>query len=168
MRTLSCSLLIIVTVLGACSTPRGPYPSLQPRPAETIDPRIPVEKPMNDRPASPALASRLAELVAHARSGDNDFQTAADQAERLAASAGRPQSENWVVAEEALTVAVAARGSVGSALGDIDEIAAIALQTQGGIAPGDLAAIKKASAEVGAINQREAARVKAIQNRLHL
>lgn len=161
-------MLVVVMALSACSAPGGPYPSLQPRAAEAIDPRVPVEKPMNDRPVTPALASRLAELVAHARSGDSEFETAADQAERLAASAGAPQSENWVVAQEALTVAVAARGPVGSALGDIDETGAIALQTQGGIAPSDLAAIKRAAAEVGQVDQHEAARVKAIQARLHL
>jgi hypothetical protein len=161
-------MLIFVTATGACSAPGGPYPSLQPRAAEAIDPRIPVEEPRNDRPVSPGLASRLAELIAHARNGDTDFQVAADQAERLTASAGTPQSETWVAAQEALTVAVAARGAVGSALGDIDETAAVALQTQGGIAPSDLAAIQHASAEVGTINQREAARTQAIQDRLHL
>ena len=40
------------------------------------------------------------------------------------------------------------------------------LQSQGGIAPNDLAAIKRAGAEVGAIDQRQADRIKAIQRRL--
>lgn len=168
MRAAPCCLLGFVAALSACSAPGGPYPSLQPRAAEAIDPRVPVEKPMNDRPVTPALASHLAELVARARSGDSEFETAADRAEQLSASAGAPQSENWVVAQEALTVTVAARAPVGSDLADIDETGAIALQTHGGIAPSDLAAIKSAAAEVGQIDQREAARVKAIQDRLHL
>lgn len=168
MRALPCFLLAFVMVLSACSASGGPYPSLQPRAAEDIDPRVPVEKPVNDRPVTAALASHLAELVAHARSGDLDFETAAEQADRLSVSAGAPQSENWIAAQEALTVTVAARATVGSALADIDETGAIALQTQGGLAPSDLAAIKSAAAEVRRIDQREAARVKAIQVRLHL
>ena len=168
MRAVPSSLLVLVLALSACSAPGGPYPSLQPRAAEAIDPRVPVEKPLNDRPVTPALASHLAELVANARSGDTEFETAADQAERLSASAGARQSESWVVAQQALTVAVVARGPVGGALADIDETGAVALQTHGGIAPSDLAAIKRAAAEVGQIDQHEAARVKAIQGRLQL
>ena len=59
-----------------------------------------------------------------------------------------------------------ARGPTRLALGDIDALGADALQTQGGIAPNDLAAIKSAGAEVGAIDQRQADRIKAIQARL--
>jgi hypothetical protein len=71
-----------------------------------------------------------------------------------------------VAAQQALTAAIAARGPTTNALGDIDTIGATALQTQGGIAPNDLAAIKSAGAEVGAIDQRQAARIKSIQDRL--
>lgn len=154
--------------LGACTAPGGPYPSLQPRAAEGIDPRVPVEKPMNDRTVTASLASELAALVEDARKGDAQFQSSAAEAERLAAAAGAPQSESWVVAQEALSVAVAARGIVGNAVGNVDEVGAIALWNHGGIAPNDLAAIKSAAAEIGAIDQREAARIKAIQARLHL
>lgn len=123
---------------------------------------------MNDRPVALALASRLAELVAEAHAGDAAFDSAADQAERLAAAAGAPQSEGWVAAQVALSSAAAARGPVGMALADIDALGANALQTQGGIAPNDLAAIKSAGAEVAAIDQRQADRIKAIQRRLGL
>src|SRR6185312_3593513 len=86
-----------------------PSPSLQPRAAEAIDPRVPVTRPMNERPVSPALASRLAALVAQARSGEAAFDGPASEAERLAASAGAPQSDGWIEAQEALTAAIAAR-----------------------------------------------------------
>ncbi len=144
----------------------GRYPSLQPRAAEAIDPRVAVERPLNKRPVSAALASRLAELVAEAHAGEAAFESAAGEAERLAATAGAPQSEGWVAAQEALSTAAAARGPTGMALGDIDALGANALQSQGGIAPNDLAAIKSAGAEVGAIDQRQADRIKAIQARL--
>src|SRR5690242_1835367 len=95
-------LLLTFLVLSACSAPGGPYPSLQPRAAEAIDPRVPVTRPMNQRPVAAALASRLAALVGQAHSGDAAFDAAASQAERLAAAAGAPQSDSWMEAEEAL------------------------------------------------------------------
>jgi hypothetical protein len=165
MRNAVCLSLL---VLSACAAPGGPYPSLQPRAAEAIDPRVPVVRPMNNRPVSATLAARLSALVDQAQSGNAAFDTAASQAERLAASAGAPQSEGWISAQQALTAAIAARKTTATALGDIDALAATALQTQGGIAPNDLAAIKKAQSQVTLIDQRQADRIKALQRRLGL
>ena len=163
MRNMLCLTLL---ALGACARPGGPYPSLQSRAAETIDPRVPVNRPMNNRPVTPSLAANLAALVNQAQSGNAAFDSAVSEAARLAASAGAPQSEGWIAAEQALTAAIAARRQTATALGDIDALAATALQTQGGIAPNDLAAITNAQAVVGALDQRQAARVDAIQKRL--
>jgi hypothetical protein len=162
------SILLITMALGACSAPGGPYPSSQPRMAERIDPRVPVERPMNDRPVNASLAAQLAELVSEARAGEAVFDPAAAEAERLAGSAGAPQSENWIVAQEALSAAVAARKPTATALGDIDALGATALQSQGGIAPSDLAAIQNAAAEASAIDQRQAGRIDEIQRQLGL
>ena len=115
---------------------------------------------------SPPPDRLLAELVRQARAGDVAFRAAVEQAERLAASAGAPQSEGWVAAQQALSTADAAREPTGRALGDIDALGAERLQTQGGLAPNDLAAIQAAGAEVGAIDQRQAERIAAIQRRL--
>ena len=158
--------LLTIAALSACSAPGGPYPSLQPRPAEAIDPRLPVVRPINDRPASASLTTRLSALVDAARSGNATFDGAASEAERLAAKAGSPQSEGWIAAQEALTAAIAARKATATALGDIDALAAGALQDNAGIAPNDLAAIKSAQAEVGALEARQAARIDAIQKQL--
>ena len=158
--------LVPMIVLAACSSPGGPYPSLQPRAAERIDPRVPVQRPMNDRPTSAALEARLSSLVGQAQSASGAFDAAASQAEQLAASAGAAQSEGWVAAEEALSAAVAARKPVAEALAEIDSIGADALQTQGGIAPNDLAAIQDAAGRVGDLDRRQAARIKAIQQHL--
>jgi hypothetical protein len=159
---------LVALTLSACAAPGGPYPSLQPRAAEAIDPRVPVVRPMNNRPVSATLAARLATLVDQGRSGNAEFDTAASRAERLAASAGAPHSEGWIAAQQALTTAIAARKTAATALGDIDELAAVRLQTQGGIAPNDLAAIKNAAAEVASLDQRQAARIKSLQQRLGL
>jgi len=160
--------ILTMLTLGACAAPGGPYPSLQPRAAEPIDPRVPVDRPMNDRPAAPALTARLAGLVDQAQGGNAQFNSAASEAERLSASAGSPQSEGWIVAQQALSGAIAARQPTVQALADIDELAANALQTQRGIAPNDLAAIQRAAETVGAIDRRQSDRIDAIQRRLGL
>jgi hypothetical protein len=162
------AIILLVSGLTACSSPGGPYPSLQPRAAEAIDPRVPVERPINDRPVTAALGTQLASLVSRAHSGDADFDPLMANAERLAASAGAAQSEGWIAAEQALSAAISARAPTATALGDIDAIAARALQTQGGIAPSDLAAIQSAAKEVAAIDQRQADRIAAVQRRLGL
>lgn len=159
-------LFLSILAMSACSTPGGPYPSLQPRAAETIDPRVPVTRPTNDRPVDAALAGRLASLVEQARSGDAAFEMAASSAERIASSAGAPQSESWIAAQEALTAAIAARRPIASALGDIDELGATTLQRQGGIAPNDLLAIRAAAEEVSLIDERQAQRIASLQRRL--
>ena len=158
--------LLSIIALSACSAPGGPYPSLQPRAAEAIDPRVPVVRPMNDRPVDPALARRLAELVGQARSGDAAFRPAAAEAERLADAAGREHDDSWVAAQEALSRAVAARAPTARALGDIDALGADALAEKRGLAPADLAAIKDAAAEAAALDQRQADTIAAIQRRL--
>ena len=161
-------ILLSILAVTACSTPGGPYPSLQPRAAEEIDPRLPVVRPVNDRPVTATLASRLADLLAQARSSEGAFDAAASSAEKLASAAGAPQSESWILAQEALTAAIAARRPTANALGDIDALGATALQKQGGLSPNDLEAIKRASAYVAAIDMRQAARIDAIQKRLGL
>jgi hypothetical protein len=155
-------------ILAACSAPGGPYPSLQPRAAEAVDPRIPVVRPINKRPASASITERLSALVGEAESGNASFDGAASEAERLADAAGAPQSESWIAAQEALTNAIAARSATATALGDVDAIAADALQTQRGIAPNDIAAIKRAAAHIAQLDQQQAARIEAIQRRLGL
>ena len=160
------ALLLTIVALSACAAPGGPYPSLRPRATEAIDPRVPVERPMNNRPVSATLAANLAALASQAQSGNAAFDSAASEAERLAATAGRPQSEGWIAAQQALSAAIAARRQTATALGDIDALAASALQTQRGIAPNDFAAIKNAQRVVGSLDRRQAERIDAIQKRL--
>ena len=160
--------ILLIIGLSACSAPGGPYPSLQPRAGEAIDPRVPVVRPINDRPLTGSLAAQLSVLVDQARGGNAAFDSAAGEAERLAAGAGAPQSEGWIAAQEALTAAIAARKATATALGDIDGLAAAALQANAGIAPNDLAAIKSAQAEVGALDAQQGARIDAVQKRLGL
>jgi hypothetical protein len=158
--------LPLFLALTACASAGGPYPSLQPRAAEAIDPRVPAVRPINDRPVTPALEAQLAALIGQARAGQAAFEPAAADAERLASAAGPPQSESWIAAEQALSAAIAARGATANALGDIDSLSATLLQSQGGIAPNDLAAIKSAAAEISGIAGAQADRIAAVQRRL--
>ena len=160
--------LAATATLSGCTVPGGTPPSLMPRAAEAIDPRVPVVRPMNDRPVDPALAGKLAALVSEARGGEAAFRPAAAEAERLAGAAGPAHSDSWVVAQEALSRAVAARAPTARALGDIDALGADALAEKRGLAPADLAAIKDAAAEVAALDQRQAETIAAIQRRLGL
>jgi hypothetical protein len=161
------SLFLTVLLLTACSSPGGgPYPSLQPRAAEAVDPRLQPVRPMNDRPVSATLAAQLAALVGQARSGDTAFEPAAANAERLAASAGAAHGEGWIAAQQALSAAIAARTPTATAQADIDALGARMLQTQGGIAPNDLKAIDSAAGEVASIARGQTDRIAAIQRRL--
>ena len=162
------AICLSLLMLSACSAPGGPYPSLQPRAAESIDPRVPVVRPMNDRPATASLTARLAALVNQAQGGNAAFDRAASEAERLSSAAGSPQSEGWISAQQALSGAIAARQPTVEALGDIDELAANALQVQKGFAPNDLAAIQSAAETVGSIDRGQSERIAAIQRRLGL
>ncbi len=161
-------LLLTAIAMSACSTTGGPYPSLRPRSAEAIDPRIQPVRPINDRPVTPALAAQLGALVDQARAGDTAFGPAAAEAERLAAIAGAPQSESWIAAQEALSAAIAARKPTALAQADIDALGAAALQKQGGIAPNDFEALNTAASEVLEIARGQTDRISSIQNRLGL
>ena len=158
--------LLIAPLAGACIGPRGDIPSLQTRTAESMDPRLAVERPINDRPADPALVARLAALITQAQAGEPRFEAAIDAARRAAEGAEGPQTEGWIVAQEALSGAVEARGAAAIALAAIDSLGAELLARQGGLAPSDKQAIDEAAAQVGAIERRQAAEIAAVQARL--
>lgn len=155
-------LACMAPLLAQCSTPTVTVPSLAPRAAEAVDPRVPVPDAPAAGPADAALAARLADLVAQARSGDSAFVPAAAEARRLAGIAGAPGGESWVVAEQALSVAVAARGPTTRALGDIDALAASRIAEAGGMARGNLAAVQSAQSEVAAIDRRQTGMIEQI------
>ena len=158
--------LLPLSWLAACAAPVGPSPTLAPRAAEAIDPRVPVEKPVIVNAPSATLQAQLANLISEAQAGDAAFNAAASAAERSAAGSGGPGSEGWVQGQQALSAAQAARIRTTRALGDIDAIAASSLQKTGGMQAGDLIAVQQASAAVADIDRRQAERLKAIQVRL--
>ncbi|WP_205481473.1 hypothetical protein [Sphingomonas arenae] len=141
-------------------------PSLAPRPAESIDPRLPVPDRSGEIPLDATLAAGLQALVAQARATETPFEAAIAPAEQAAAAAGARDSESWITAQQALSGAIAARYPTTRALGDLDALSAARLKERGFIAPRDLAAIREAAEAIAAIDSRQAARVDAVQARL--
>ena len=158
--------ILLLTMLSACASPETNAPSLAPRAAEAIDPRVPVPDPVISMTPAAGLVDQLNKLVSQALAGDQAFQTLIARAEELASAAGPKESESWIAAQQALSAAVAARAAVTAAVGDIDALGAARVQKLGGIAAGDLMAIDTATARVGGIDSREAAAIDAIQARL--
>lgn len=158
---------LLCLVLSACgSTPQSGAPSLAPRAAEAIDPRVPIPNEIIAGPADPALAARIAGLMAEVRAGDAAFQVAATEAERMAAVAGPAQSESWIEAQQAVSALIAARAPVARAISDLDALVAARLAVSGGMLPGDLRALETATAEAGAIGESEAEVIDRLQARL--
>jgi hypothetical protein len=155
----------LAVLLSACATTPAGEPSLAPRAAEAIDPRVPIPSEVVAGPADPALTASIAALLAQVRGGDAVFQDAAREAERLAAAAGPAQSDSWILAQQAVSAMVAARAPVTGALADLDALAAARLAS-GGMQPGDLAAIRAASAEAAAVSEAEAAAIDRLQAQL--
>ncbi len=156
----------LLLLLSACAAQPAGEPSLAPRAAEAIDPRVPIPGDVVSGPADAALASRIADLLAQVRAGDAAFAAAAQDAQALVAAAGPAESDSWIVAQEALSALVAARGPVTRAIADLDALAATRIAATGGLLPGDLDALKAASAQAGAIGQREAEVIDRLQAQL--
>ena len=158
--------ILPLAALAACSAPAVNPPSLAPRAAENLDPRLPVAAKPVSTAVDPDVSARITELLGVIRDGDSRFQAQASGVERLAVAAGPARSESWIAAHEAFSALEAARGPVTTALADISAIAADRIQAQGSISPGNLAAIDAAVAEGEAIAARERAVLDRIASRL--
>jgi hypothetical protein len=159
--------LIALLLAGACTAPfAGPETSLAPRPAEAIDPRIPIPDKVPSGPVDAALASKLDELVGMARAGAPQFDAQLADVERQAASAGPMASESWVVAQQALSELVEQFGVTTRAAAEIDELASSRVESQRWIRPADQQAIAAAAAEVAAIGEPQAAAIERLQQQL--
>ncbi len=159
---------LLTLSLAACTMPDagGPQPSLAPRPAEAIDPRLPIPDEIPAGTVDQALAQRLDALVNDARSGAAGFAARRADAERLAAAAGPSGSESWVAAQQALSLLVEQHGIATRAAAEIDELASDRLNRDKWIKPAEQAAISAAAAEVGAITSGQAATIQRLGDQL--
>jgi hypothetical protein len=162
----SLPLLFLLPLAAGCSTTASPEPSLAPRAAEAIDPRLPVTVETPSAPADPALTARLAALLGEVRSAEPAFATREAEAGRLAAAAGPTASESWIAAEQALSRLIEQHGVTTRAAADIDALASTRLERDRWISPADRGAIEAAAAEVGLINSRQAEAIDRLNNQL--
>jgi len=159
--------LSLALALSACAgKPRPGEPSLAPRAAERVDPRVPVSDTSGELPPSAQIQAELSRLLTSVRSVQGSADAAIAAAESAAGRAGPRQSEGWVQAQQLLSAAIAARYPVTRSLSDIDALAARAVQQQGGLVPADLANVRAASDAAAAIDRRQAERIDAVQARL--
>ncbi|MEO7815078.1 MAG: hypothetical protein ABIR87_06505 [Sphingomicrobium sp.] len=159
-------LLLILVPLAGCATSTANEPSLAQRPAELIDPRLPLPAEAPTGVVAPALADRLGQLMAEGDAGARAFSAQLGSAEALAAAAGPAQSESWIVAQTALSGLEAARAKTTAALAEIDAIASARIAGGAGMSPADLAAVAAASGALGAIADHQSATIDQIGARL--
>jgi hypothetical protein len=158
--------LVALPLVAACSMTTSPEPSLAPRAAEAIDPRLPIRDEVQEGTVDPALAGRLSALVAEVRSAAPAFDAREAEASGLAGSAGPAASESWIAAEQALSRLVEQYGVTTRAAADIDALASSRLEGQHWIAPADQAAITAAASEVASISQRQADAIDRLKEQL--
>lgn len=153
-----------VLLLTGCKTPpiQG-EPSLAARPAESIDPRLPVDVAVDSRAADPALAARLAALMAEARNASASFMAAEPTARARAAASGQPESESWIAAQSALAELERTRAPFTRALGDLDTLRATIVRSGDQASAADLAALEAASLELNALAERQSESLDAIR-----
>lgn len=152
--------------LAACAATSTTEPSLARRPAELIDPRLPLPADAPAGPVDPALQSRLGELVAQGNEGARSFDALVGQADKLAGAAGPRESESWIVAQQALSGLEGARAKTTAALSEIDAIASARIQSGAGLTAADLAAVEASSNELRATADRQSATIDRIGARL--
>lgn len=139
--------LLSIALLAGCADP-GDYPSLAPRAVERGE-TAPAPAPTEAPPAAadPALAARIAQLIAQARDGDMAFARALEPARTSVGRAGAAGSESWIAAQEAVSRLESARTRTVDALSELDVLARE--RSQG--TPADIDAIAAATVEVSAI-----------------
>jgi hypothetical protein len=119
------TLLPALLLLGGCAAQTGDFPSLAPRAIEKLDTSEPEATPAVVAPVDPALATRVAALLADAEAGDRDFAEARRTAEPriIAGASASTGSDAWIAAQEAVSRLTAARNRTAAALQALDALA---------------------------------------------
>ena len=125
LRKLTC-LAVATSLLAACSTPEGDFPSLAKRPYETSDP---IEEPSDSAPQvaaalPPAAAAQIADLEARHRAAQSAFEKMLPSVRAVATrSAGAATgSEAWANANVQLTRLDYARADSVKVVGEFDAL----------------------------------------------
>lgn len=159
------ALLPALLLLGGCAS-IDDAPSLAPRVAEAIDPRLPVVDRSLALSVGAELAAALGSLRSRALAAAAKAEPAIAAAGRAASAAGPRESESWIAAQQAISLAITERGAFTAALGDLDALVATRIRTAARLVPQDIAAADALAAELGAIDTRQAAAISQAQSRL--
>ena len=129
-------ILAAPALLGACAA-QGDFPSLAPRAVERQQSGAPIPPCLEDgkgaQPApvaapapapadDPALAARIADLIARARRGQTEFARILPQARASARRAGAAGSESWIAAQQDVSRLQAARAATVDAVAELDAL----------------------------------------------
>ena len=146
-------------VVGGCG-PRVDAPSLGLRPVERQPIQLPAAAGEVEVPADPVLVARLAALVDPAEIADRGFQQELARAGPIVRRGSRAGqgSEDWTVAQEAVSALDTARTPVRDAAA---AIAALRMEPANA-ASGNRTAIDAAAARIEALDDGEAAAVAAL------
>lgn len=150
-------LLPPVLLAAGCAAP-GPYPSLAPRPAEKAYAEDAEERRPAPRPDDPALAREIDRLLAEAKAGAAEFDSAFPGAEAAARAAGAAGSDGWIEAQQALSRLESARARTTAALADLDRLA-LERTGAGTLGEGDKERLRRATEEMQALADAQADRL---------
>lgn len=164
MRRFAPALALSLLLAGCASVTDAP--SLARRPAEAVDPRLPIVDRSAALPADPALAAALRRIADPAFAQGRTVDAAIARAEALAGSAGVPGSESWISAQQALSAAVAAQAPVTRAIGDFDAAVTERIRSGSRLVPQDLAAVRAIASELAALDRRQRAAIASVQRQL--
>jgi hypothetical protein len=150
-------LVPLVLAAAGCAAP-GPYPSLAPRPAEKAYADDSEERQPTPQPDDPALAGEIDNLVAAARAGAADFDSALPAAQAAASRAGATGSDSWIEAQQSLSRLEAARARTTAALADLDRLS-VERTSAGTLGKGDSERLRSATADIQALADSQADRL---------
>ena len=162
MAGLRATLAILVPLAAAagCAAP-GPYPSLAPRPAEKAYADDSEERKPTAQPDDPALAAGIDRLLAEAKAGAAEFDSALPGAQAAASRSGAAGSDSWIEAQQALSRLEAARARTTAALADLDRLA-VERAGAGTLGESDAQRLSAATAEIQRLADSQADRLQAL------
>ena len=152
---------------GGCASHEGDFPSLAQRPAERefAAEQMAPPKMRPPLPADASTAARAGRFVAAAREAEGGFSRAYEVAAAAVAKAGPTGSDSWVIAQEAVSRAIAAQAPLTKIAGEFDDYAATrARQTP--LAPADIARLHEATAQVEEMVALQTARIRRLEQTL--
>jgi hypothetical protein len=151
------SILVPLVLAAGCAAP-GPYPSLAPRAAEKAYAEDAEERKPVPRPDDPALAGEIDRLLAEAKAGAAQFDSAFPAAQRAAGAAGAAESDAWIEAQQALSRLESARARTTAAQADLDRLA-VERAGAGTLGEADSERLRAAAAEIQALADSQADRL---------